>query len=169
MYTSPQLSLITRSGLASFLGCRCSCVIVPNGPAGLIVSFNIRQGLKCKYVASTSALIVWVLCSNYALPWTTKVLGVFSKTRYYLTLAALSPGPKALCWMHKFLRSLAEYLAASAFLCCHYIFDSYTTCFWLLALTLYKCNSIYISCFVCLFIVLNSNCFCLIQIYFKLI
>ena len=29
--------------------------------------------------------------------------------------------------MHRTLRSLAEYLATLAFLCCHYIFDSYDT------------------------------------------
>ena len=45
--TSPQLSWITQSGLASFPGCQGSYGIVPNGPAGLVVSFNIRQGLKC--------------------------------------------------------------------------------------------------------------------------
>ena len=28
----------------------------------------------------------------------------------------------------KFLRSLADFLAALTFLCCHYIFDSYITC-----------------------------------------
>ena len=45
--TSPQLSWITQSGLAPFPGCQGSCGIVPNGPAGSVVSFNIRQGLKC--------------------------------------------------------------------------------------------------------------------------
>ena len=28
-------------------GCQGSCGIVPNGPADLVVSFNIHQGLKC--------------------------------------------------------------------------------------------------------------------------
>ena len=45
--TSPQLSRITRSGLASFVGCQPSCGMVPNGPAVSVVSYNIRQGLKC--------------------------------------------------------------------------------------------------------------------------
>ena len=45
--TSPQSSWITRSILAPFAGCQGSCGIVSNGPAGLVVSFNIRQGLKC--------------------------------------------------------------------------------------------------------------------------
>ena len=45
--TSLQLSWITQSGLAPFPGCQGSCGIVPNGPAGSVVSFNIRQGLKC--------------------------------------------------------------------------------------------------------------------------
>ena len=44
---SPQLSWITRSGLAPFPGCQGSCGIVSNGSAGLVVSFNICQGLKC--------------------------------------------------------------------------------------------------------------------------
>ena len=47
VHTSPQLSWIMRSGLAPFPGCQGSCDIVPNGPAGSVISFNIRQGLKC--------------------------------------------------------------------------------------------------------------------------
>ena len=45
--TSPQLSRITRSGLGSFAGCQGFCGMVLNGPAVLVVSYNIRQGLKC--------------------------------------------------------------------------------------------------------------------------
>ena len=43
--------------------------------------------------------------------------------------------------MCKFLRSLAEYLAALAFLCCHYIFDSYFTSLILSFNTVYVFNS----------------------------
>ena len=43
----PAVDWIMRSGLASFPGCQGSCGIVPNGPAGSVVSFNICQGLKC--------------------------------------------------------------------------------------------------------------------------
>ena len=39
--------------------------------------------------------------------------------------------------MCKFLRFLAEYLTALAFLCCHYIFDSYITCLTLSFNTVY--------------------------------
>ena len=45
--TSAQLSWITQSSLASFSEYQGSCGIVPNGPASLVFSFNIRQGLKC--------------------------------------------------------------------------------------------------------------------------
>ena len=44
---SPQLSWITQSGLVPFRGCHCYCGIVPNVHAGLVLSLNIRQGLKC--------------------------------------------------------------------------------------------------------------------------
>ena len=44
---SPLLSWIMRCGLAPFPGCQGSCGIVPNGPASLVVSFNIHHGLKC--------------------------------------------------------------------------------------------------------------------------
>ena len=67
-----QLSWITWSGLAPFPGCQGSCGIVPNGPTGSVVFFNIRQGLKCWHVASTPTLTMWLLCSNCAFPWTTK-------------------------------------------------------------------------------------------------
>ena len=60
------------SGLAPIPGYQGSCCIVPNGPTGLFNSFNIRQGLKCKHVASTSTLTMWLLCSNCSLLWTTK-------------------------------------------------------------------------------------------------
>ena len=56
--TFPQFSLITRSGLEPFPGYRGSCSIVANGPPGLVVFFNIRQGLKCYHVASTLTLIM---------------------------------------------------------------------------------------------------------------
>ena len=46
MWTSSLLSRITGSGLAPFLGCQGSCGIILNGPAGSVVSFNIRQGLN---------------------------------------------------------------------------------------------------------------------------
>ena len=64
--------------------------------------------------------------------------GCILKDQYCVTPAALSNGPKTL-WqfsgkMHKFLRSLAENLAALVFLCCHYawhiyyLLDSYFGC-----------------------------------------
>ena len=67
-----SFSLITRSGLASFPGCQDSCGIIPNGPAGPVPSFNIRQGLKCYHVALTPTLTMWLLCSNCTFPRTTK-------------------------------------------------------------------------------------------------
>ena len=44
---SPQLSLITRSGLARFLVCLSACGVVPNGSAGSVVYFNILQCMTC--------------------------------------------------------------------------------------------------------------------------
>ena len=41
VHASPQLSRITESGLAPFPGCQSSHGIVENGPAGLVISFNI--------------------------------------------------------------------------------------------------------------------------------
>ena len=67
-----QLSWMTRSGLAPCPGCQGSCGIVPNGPVASIVSFNIHQGLKCKHVASTPTLTMWLLCSKCLFLWTTK-------------------------------------------------------------------------------------------------
>ena len=46
VYTSRHLRWITRFGLLPFPGCQGSCDIVPNRPAGSLVSFNISQGLK---------------------------------------------------------------------------------------------------------------------------
>ena len=46
----------------------------------------------------------------------------------YISPAVLSPGPKFSGKMCKFLRSLADFLSALAFLYCHYIFESYVTC-----------------------------------------
>ena len=63
-----RLSWITRSVLARFLWRQGSC----DGKTDLVVSFNIRQGLKCQHVASTPNLPMWLLHSNCALPWTTK-------------------------------------------------------------------------------------------------
>ena len=45
--TSPHLSWIMRSNLATFPGCQGSCGKVSNGPTGSVVSFSVRQGLKC--------------------------------------------------------------------------------------------------------------------------
>ena len=60
----------------------------------------------------------------------------------YITPAALSPGLEAPSakfsgTMLKFLRSLTDFLLALAFLCCHYIFDSYVTCLTLSFSTVY--------------------------------
>ena len=57
----------------------------------------------------------------------------------------LRPSARFSVEMHKFLRFLAEYLAALAFLCCHNMFDSYITC-----LTLSLCTSIQINFFLLL-------------------
>ena len=62
--TSPQLSWIAWSRLALFRGCWGSCSIVPNGPTGLVVSFNMCQRLKYKHLASTLTWTMWLLCSN---------------------------------------------------------------------------------------------------------
>ena len=43
----PAVELDNAIRLASFPGCQDSCGIVPNGPVGSVVSFNISQGLKC--------------------------------------------------------------------------------------------------------------------------
>ena len=166
--TSPQLSWITQHSLVPFEGCQGSCGIVPNGPASLVVSFNICQGLKCKHVASTPTLTMRLLQSNYTLHWTTKFLGVFSKTdtnqcqqRYILDPRSSAEFSNKMC---KCFRSLAEDLVALAFLCCHYIFDSYIICLTLNFNTVMS-TSIHISFSV--FKVLNSNYCCHIQIYFK--
>ena len=66
----------------------------------------------------------------------------------YVTPATLSPGPEALCWIsgkiRKLLRSLAYFLSALAFLCCHYILTHLSPA-WPLALTLYMCTSIHMN------------------------
>ena len=87
---------LTQSGLVPFPGCQGSCDIVPNGPAGSVVSFNIFQCLKCYHVASKLNLIIPMLKLN--LPWT-NFSGVFSQTD--VTPAVLPPGPKALCCILK--------------------------------------------------------------------
>ena len=60
----------------------------------------------------------------------------------------LSPEPKALCWisgkMHKFLRFLADFLSALAFLCYHHIL-THMPLVWLLALPLCLCTSIHMN------------------------
>ena len=132
MCTSPQLNWIMWSSLPPYPGFWGSCSIVPNGPTGLVISFNIFQGLQCKHVASIPTLTMWLLCSNCTLPWTTKLLSVYSKTDTMWHQLCCLQDPRSSAEFssktHKFLRSLAEYLAALAFLCFHYIFDSYTTC-----------------------------------------
>ena len=69
--------------------------------------------------------------------------GYILKGRYYITPAVLSPDPRPSAEfsvkIHKFLRSLVEYLAALTFSCCHYIFGSYITCLTLSFNTLYVC------------------------------
>ena len=49
------------------------------------------------YVALTS-IFMWLICSNCTLLWTSKFLGIFSKT-HYVTPTVLSPGHEALCWI----------------------------------------------------------------------
>ena len=142
MPTSLQLSWITRSGLAPFPRCQGSCGIVPNGPAGLVISFNKHHSLQCKRVASTPTLTKWLLSSNCTLPWTIKsswsnfygedatTFWVYFHKQIHNPSSTLSwpPRPSAefSSKMRKFLRSQAEYLAALAFLCCH-MFDSSAT------------------------------------------
>ena len=60
-----------------------------------------------------------------------KVFGRILKDRHYVTqccLLDLRTSAEFTGKMHRFLRSLAEYLAALAFLCSHCMFDSYITC-----------------------------------------
>ena len=134
MHTTLQLSWITQSGVAPFSGCHGSCGIVPNGPASLVISFSIHQGLECKPVASTPTLIMW--CDYYALtaPFFEPISFWVYSQRQILRNAnsdlSWTQGPllKISGKILKFLRSLAEYLVALTFLCCHYILDSYITC-----------------------------------------
>ena len=56
--TSPQFSWIVQSSLALFQGCQYSFGIVPNGPAGLVISLNICQGLMYWPAASTLTLTI---------------------------------------------------------------------------------------------------------------
>ena len=79
--------------------------------------------------------------------------------RYYVTPAVLSlgdlrPSAEFSGKMHKFLRSLAEYLAALTLLCCHYIFDSYITSLTLSFYYLYDCVLPF-TLILCMFIVFN--------------
>ena len=90
--TFPQLSWITRSGLAPFPGCQGSCGIVPNGPACSVFSFNMRQCLKCYHVASTLTLTMGLLSPTAPFPESltkfvatfrercSNFFGIFSKT-----------------------------------------------------------------------------------------
>ena len=153
MRTSSQLSQITQSGLAPFPGCQGPCGIVPNGPAGSVASFSICQGLKCQHVTSTLTSTMWLLCSFFE-PLS-KVAATFVRKMWqffwcilaerHITPAMLSPGPKDLCWisgkLRKCLKSLAGFLSALAFLCCHYILAMSPA--WLLALILYICTCIH--------------------------
>ena len=43
----PAVALDNAIRFSTFPGCQGSCGIVPNGPAGSVVSFNISQDLKC--------------------------------------------------------------------------------------------------------------------------
>ena len=154
-------------GLEPFPRFQDSCGIIPNKPTAWVVSFSIRQGLNCLHVASTPALTLWLLCSNCTLHWTTMFLGLFSKTDTTIlqqrSLLHSSPSTEFSGRMPKFLRSLAEYIATLAFLCCHYMFDSYIT-----SLTL-SLNTIYVSFHSHFFFfgALNSNYFGCIKIYFR--
>ena len=164
-------------GLGSFLWWHGTCVIVPNESAGSVVSCNMRQASNCKHVALIPILTMWLLSSNYAFPWDTKFLGVFSKTDTMQLQQSFPLNPRFSAEfsgkIRNFLGSLPEFLSALAFLCCHYMFDSISFISlshilpgWFLALTLYMCTFIYLNCsFV--FIVLNSNYFGRIQIYFN--
>ena len=97
-----------RSGLALFPGCQGSCSIVRNGPAGLVVSFNICQGLKCSHVASRLTLTMHYHAPNAPFPESaSKVVATFRgnmQKRFgwvlkdrYVAPPVLSPGLEALC------------------------------------------------------------------------
>ena len=107
----------------------------------------------------TSPQLSWTIRSSLApLPGRQCSCGIVLELVLVLLVLVLGFSGK-LC---KFLRTLAGYLVALAFLCCHYIVDSHIA--WLLALTLYMCTSIHIDFF---YIILNSNYFGHINIYFK--
>ena len=104
----PALSWITQSCLAPIPECQGSCGIVPNTPSDLVVSFSTCQGFKCKHLASMLTLTKWLLYSNASFfePLSKdmtafrgkmqQLFGCILKERY-ITLAALYPGPEALC------------------------------------------------------------------------
>ena len=129
VHTSPQLSWITMWGLTPSPEYQGSCGIVPYGPAGFVVSFNIHLELKCNHVASTPTLTMWLLYFNCTPLWTNKFFGEISKTDTVLclqhSLLDQRPSSDFFCKMHKFLRFLAEYLVALAFLYCYYIFKAW--------------------------------------------
>ena len=102
----PTVELDNMIWLATFPGCQGFCGIVQIGHDSYIVSFNIRQGLKCQHVALTVNLTMWLLCSNCVLPWVATTFRGKMWQRFgcilisrYVTPAAPSPRHKALWWI----------------------------------------------------------------------
>ena len=99
-----------------------------------------RFGLFLQYISGTEVIV----CSlNTDLSYVTTMLQqhlslnhqffwCILKDRYYVTPEVLPNGSRSSTEfsgnMRKYLRSLTECLVVLAFLCCHYIFDSYITC-----------------------------------------
>ena len=158
-----------RSSLATFPAFHGSYGIVPNGPAGSVVTFNICQGLTRKHVASTPTSNMWLSCSNCALPWTTKFLGCILKDRYYVIPVVFSPGPKTLCWIFQqnvYILKIPSWVSGGLAL---FMLSSYLSLtYYLLESELYHCLCVLPFTLVLLvFIVLNSNYFSHIQICLK--
>ena len=95
-----------QSSLAPFSGCQGSCGIVPNGPAGSVISFNMRQGLVCSLNTDLNYVTLAIpqlhpflnhQAKLFQLLWEdVSTFWVYSH-RQIRNQAALSPGPETLC------------------------------------------------------------------------
>ena len=90
----PVVRLDNTIGSVPFPGCQGSCVIVPNGPASSVVSFNMYQGLKFYQVASTPTLTmrfyyVSKLASTKRRSWNSKLaFWVYSQKQIFNSSSA---------------------------------------------------------------------------------
>ena len=96
----------TRSGLAPFPGCQGSCGIVPNGPAGSVISFSMRQGLVCSLNTDLNYVTLAIPQLHPFLNHQAKLFQLLREDvstfwvyshRQIRNQAALSPGPETLC------------------------------------------------------------------------